>query len=984
MSLPCCNPHADRLFGSIFRFGPAVMTLLLSLIAHGTLLAIEVADADSVAEFLKDGTDAVRLGEYDEAFENLDKVLTAEPTEEAARLAYAEALVATGKYEDAFARLQAHPEHQSSVRVMAAICELHLRIGQIPEALAAIEIAAKVGAKTAAVTYLRGECLRQQGKLDEARRSFEACIDVYRDLSEDEAAKTSPRDFVYWGLALRGLNRRKEADSLMFPQAEDRVKELAGDEDIKNAFLYVEWGKLFLATYNFPDSRSFYRDVIDQNPRHVDALVELADNYITDFQEGTKRFDLAEKFVKRALRVNPRCAGAYRVLGRIWFYDGYMDRAVKDFEKALEHNSSDLRTLGMLASSHYVRGDQAAFDATEKRALEINPKGAEFYHTIALAIEQKFRYPEIVRFADLALSVDPDYWPAYVSLGINCLRTGESARGRELLQRAWDNDKFNPWVKNTRMLLRHMDKHHVSFENERFQYSLPRAAAPIMRPYIEPLLDRAYESMQRRYKVKIKTPVRIESFSVHKWFSARTIGLEGLPASGACFGRVVTLTTPKAFPQNWGAVAWHEFAHVITLQMTDYRVPRWLTEGVSVYEEGLENPLWGRPFQREIADAWASGWILPLGELDFGFSKPKFPGQILLSYYQGCLVVSYITDKWGFDKVLAILDGYRDFGSTAEVIEKALGEDLETFDRGFNAFVSAWIATNGYAPSPAGEIIPGLELRKENEPDNIKLLVDLAWAYLINDHEVDALLTISKVLENHADSEPGMGDAHAVKAMVRLKDKKTREAREEFEKALGLGTRFRFRAHSMLGDLLVKEDPKAAIGHLEEAVKVSPVAGCAFPPGGPNVYYKLAKLYEDAGDNDKAIAQMEALAPLAPENGDCRLRIVKYAVEKRDHERAARYLEDLMFIQPFEIDFHRMLAASAEALGQHDVVIREVRILMTDPGTNPLSTHRALARAYLGKKEFQKALDEANRVLEIDDEDEAAAEIAKEAKAGLE
>ena len=57
-----------------------------------------------------------------------------------------------------------------------------------------------------------------------------------------------------------------------------------------------------------------------------------------------------------------------------------------------------------------------------------------------------------------------------------------------------------------------------------------------------------------------------------------------------------------------------------------------------------------------------------------------------------------------------------------------------------------------------------------------------------------------------------------------------------------------------------------------------------------------------------------------------------------DHERAARYLEDLMFIQPFEIDFHRMLAASAEALGQHDVVIREVRVLMTDPGTNPLES----------------------------------------------
>ena len=107
-------------------------------------------------------------------------------------------------------------------------------------------------------------------------------------------------------------------------------------------------------------------------------------------------------------------------------------------------------------------------------------------------------------------------------------------------------------------------------------------------------------------------------------------------------------------------------------------------------------------------------------------------------------------------------------------------------------------------------------------------------------------------------------------------------------------------------------------------------------------------------------------------------------MEKKDHERAAKYLEDLMFIQPFEMDFHRMLASTAEAREQHDVVIREVRILMTDPGSNPISTHRALARAYLGKKDYKRALDEANRVLKLDEEDEETREIAEKARAQLE
>ena len=37
-------------------------------------------------------------------------------------------------------------------------------------------------------------------------------------------------------------------------------------------------------------------------------------------------------------------------------------------------------------------------------------------------------------------------------------------------------------------------------------------------------------------------------------------------------------------------VLWHEFAHVITLTATKNRMPRWLSEGISVYEERQAQP----------------------------------------------------------------------------------------------------------------------------------------------------------------------------------------------------------------------------------------------------------------------------------------------------------------------------------------------------------------------------------------------------------
>ena len=78
-----------------------------------------------------------------------------------------------------------------------------------------------------------------------------------------------------------------------------------------------------------------------------------------------------------------------------------------------------------------------------------------------------------------------------------------------------------------------------------------------------------------------------------------------LGALGACFGRVVTIDSPKARPPgtfNWGETLWHEMAHVITLQLSNNRLPRWLSEGTSTYEERRARKEWGRdmdiPFAR--------------------------------------------------------------------------------------------------------------------------------------------------------------------------------------------------------------------------------------------------------------------------------------------------------------------------------------------------------------------------------------------------
>ena len=212
----------------------------------------------------------------------------------------------------------------------------------------------------------------------------------------------------------------------------------------------------------------------------------------------------------------------------------------------------------------------------------------------------------------------------------------------------------------------------------------------LLAPYALALAEEAYDALARRYGIEPPTPIRLEMYPSHADFSVRTIGLAGMGALGVCFGKVIAQDSPRARPRghfNWGSTLWHELAHTFTLAVSEHRVPRWLTEGLSVLEERRARPGWGDDLSPLFLAAWRDGELLPVGELNNGFVRPNSPEQIGLSYYQASLVVELIERDWGKETILGMLRGYRDHQSTEEILRGQLGIELATFDQRFEAFL---------------------------------------------------------------------------------------------------------------------------------------------------------------------------------------------------------------------------------------------------------------------------------------------------------
>ena len=266
---------------------------------------------------------------------------------------------------------------------------------------------------------------------------------------------------------------------------------------------------------------------------------------------------------------------------------------------------------------------------------------------------------------------------------------GQMEQGRAEVEIAFKGDAFNVWAKNTLDLL---DTMQDFAETKRGPFVVKAAAqeSGVLSGYALDLVEEASNKLTAKYHFTPKGPIVIEIFKNHEDFAVRTLGLPGLGALGVCFGQVIAQDSPSARNVgefNWGSTLWHEFTHVITLQMTDYRIPRWFSEGLSVYEERRARPGWGDDWNPLFVRSFNDGKWFKIANLDAGFQRPSNPQDVPIAYFEASQVCEFIVDRFGFDAVLHMLAMYRDKAQTTDVLRQVLKLSEIDFDREFAAYI---------------------------------------------------------------------------------------------------------------------------------------------------------------------------------------------------------------------------------------------------------------------------------------------------------
>jgi tetratricopeptide (TPR) repeat protein len=712
--------------------------------------------------------------------------------------------------------------------------------------LAALLITIPLAAQTsAALEECRG--LKHHGKLAEAQT-------CYAKLAE--SSNPYLRAEGLWG-----IERYEDANN----QFRDLIK-----QNPKNADYRVQWGHLFFERFNNEEAHALFAEALKIDDKNALAHLGIAQVETEGFSQD------AVKEAQKAADLDPKLYEAHEQLAYLALEDNDEDPAAKqaDLALAISGEALDAMAIHLAIDSLHDKKDSPWAD----RILKVNPAYGDAYSTVGHFYVINRRYQEGIQAYRRALELNPRLWEARAQLGVNLMRLGNETEARQQLEECYNaNYKSYETVNSLRLLDKYKD--FVTYKTPTTIIRLHKKEADLLRPYVEAELKRDIAEYSEKYHMTLKGPVQVEVYPDHEDFAVRTMGMPGLGALGVTFDAVIAMDSPSGRTPgsfHWASTLRHEMSHVFVLEATGSRVPRWFTEGLAVYEETAGAPDWGDRLDPEAIHAIQKKMLLPVAELDRGFIRPTYPSQVIVSYFQGGKICSYIAEKWGYAKLLDMIQSFAKLESTPEVFQKDLGISTTDFDKQFLAWLDAQtkVTTEHFDEwREKLKVIVGDERGKEYD-DVIRI------GNAIRDWYPDYVETGS-VYEMLADAYTAKGD----------KD----NARKQLEKYNEVGGR----------------DPK--------------------------LVERLATLEEEAGQPQKAAAALDRLNYIYPEDQELHKRLGDLWLAQNNVPGAIREYQALLALKPLDqATSHYQLAEALRKANRLDQARDEVLLaLEAAPGFKP-------------------------------------------------
>lgn len=747
---------------------------------------------------------------------------------------------------------------------------------------------------------IRGQAHQQLGQFPEAVALLTPVRDrLTAEEFNDAAELTAAAEILLLLARLEGRPAQDYHTAVrLFAKARDELDRLYWPAHVAEA-------RLLLAKDNAADAQKAAADALRLNPRCSEVIFLIGSLAAANFD-----FQTADACLAELQKINKEHLLAAILEARVRLVQKDPKGAFAALESALAAYPQQRDLLGLLASAHALAYDEQGMKQALDRIDELSNRSAEGYYMVGVNLSFARQYKLGEAMLREAIAREPNWPEPHVELGLLLMQYGDDEAAAVALRQAAKLDPFHRRANNQLTLIEELLSYET-IETEHFIIKYRKGVDEVLARDMPEVLERIYRDVTTVFSHQPRRKTSIELMPDETRFGVRITGMPEIWTIAACTGDVISMTPPRSGPKqrgtyNWPNVLQHEFAHTVTLDQTANRIPHWFTEACAVSVEQT-----GRAYQTCVllATALKEDRLFTLDTINWGFIRPRTPMDRPLAYAQADWMLEYIAERYGHDKIIAMMRLFREGMSDVDAITQVLGVSANAFFEDFKSWAHEQVKLWGLGPQPQVPDLPEDSAAAAKLPE--EKLQELLEAH---PNHPDVLRAVAAHAVEHADAET------ARKAVLRYAAARPVDP-WPFRQLVRLSAK--------------ANRPDEVIRSLEQLDRQEDQHG--------EWAYQLALLHRAANRLDDAAQAIVRALYREPYNPQYRELAATIELQRGEADNAIRHMEAMTLLEPTRALHYVRLAALHHKLGEPDKARKYAKAaLEIDPNAN--------VQAFLGEE----------------------------------
>ncbi len=183
---------------------------------------------------------------------------------------------------------------------------------------------------------------------------------------------------------------------------------------------------------DFSTAESCYRQILEKNPDHPDAI-----HFLGVLAHNVGRYDIAKQYIERAIELLPSNDACYNNMGNLYQDMKQYEQAVRWYEKAIQLNPDNEKAHNNMGVACTKLNEFDTAKLFLHKALEKNPAYAEAVNNLGEVCRHLNEFEAAMEWFDTALQINPGYAEPLFNKALILLLLGRFSEGWKAYESRW-------------------------------------------------------------------------------------------------------------------------------------------------------------------------------------------------------------------------------------------------------------------------------------------------------------------------------------------------------------------------------------------------------------------------------------------------------------------------------------------------------------------------------------------------------------------